>query len=46
VTVANGERIKIIGDDSIKIYSKIILKVLLIKNYASNLLSIQKLTNE
>jgi hypothetical protein len=37
---------EIIGDGSIKIYSTIILKVLLVKNYASNLLSIQKLTNE
>jgi asparagine N-glycosylation enzyme membrane subunit Stt3 len=46
VTVINGERMEIIGDGSIKIYSTIISKVLLVKNYASNLLSIQKLTNE
>jgi GAG-pre-integrase domain len=46
MTVENGEKIEIIGDDSIKIYSTIISKVLLVKNCATNLLSIRKLTNE
>jgi hypothetical protein len=46
VTVANNERMKIIGDGSIKILSKIIPNVLLVKNCASNLLSIRKLTLE
>jgi hypothetical protein len=40
VTVVNNERMKIIGDGSIKILSKIIPNILLIKNYTSNLLSI------
>jgi hypothetical protein len=46
VMIANGERMKIIRDDSIKIYSTIISKVWLVKNCTSNLLSIQKVTNE
>jgi hypothetical protein len=46
VTVANNERMEIIGDGSIKILSKIIPNVLLVKKYASNLLSIRKLTLE
>jgi hypothetical protein len=38
--VANNERMKNIGDGSIKILSKIIPNILLVKNCASNLLSI------
>jgi GAG-pre-integrase domain len=41
MTVANNEKMEIIGDGSIKILSKIF-----VKNYASNLLSIRKLTIE
>jgi hypothetical protein len=46
VTVVNGERMEILGDGSIKVFSKIISNVLLFKNCASNLLSIRKITSE
>jgi hypothetical protein len=46
VTVANGNKMEILGFGSIKIFSKIISQVLLVKNYASNLLSVSKLTHE
>jgi hypothetical protein len=46
VKVVNNERMKIISDDSIRILSRIIPNVLFVENYASNLLSIRKLTNE
>jgi RAB protein geranylgeranyltransferase component A len=45
VKVVNNE-MKIISDDSIRILSRIIPNVLFVENYASNLLSIRKLTNE
>jgi hypothetical protein len=46
VTVANGDKMEILGFGSIKIFSKIISQVLLVKNCASNLLSVSKLTHE
>jgi hypothetical protein len=46
VMVANGEKIEILEDGSIMIFTKQISKVLLVKNYASNLLSARKLTNK
>jgi GAG-pre-integrase domain len=46
VTVANGEKIKILGSGSIKLFSKKISNVLHVKNYSSNLLSINKLSKE
>jgi hypothetical protein len=46
VTVANGEQMEILRDGSITILSRKIPNVLLVKNCASNLLSISKLTHE
>jgi hypothetical protein len=46
VTVANGEKMEILGDGSITIFSKKISNVLLVKDCASNLLSISRITIE
>jgi hypothetical protein len=46
VMILNGDKMKILGEGSIVIFSKNIANILFIKNYASNLLSIRKLTNE
>jgi hypothetical protein len=46
VIVVNGERIEILENGSIKVFSKKKSNVLLVKNCASNLLSIRKITSE
>jgi hypothetical protein len=46
VTVANGEKMKIVGSRSINLFSKEISNVLHVEKYSSNLLSINKITQE
>jgi hypothetical protein len=44
VTVVNGEKIKILGSGSIKLFSKNIFNILHVQNCSSDLLSINKLS--
>jgi GAG-pre-integrase domain len=46
VVIANGDRMEILGNDSINFFSKNIQNVLHVKNCASNLISISKITSE
>ena len=46
VTVANGDKMEILGEGSINIFSKIIQNVLYVKDCSSNLLSVSKITKE
>jgi hypothetical protein len=46
VVVANGDKMEILGSGSINFFSKNIQNVLHVRNYASNLISISKITNE
>jgi hypothetical protein len=46
VTIVNGEKIKILGYGSINLFSTKISNILLVQNYASNLLSINKIAHE
>jgi hypothetical protein len=46
VVVANGDKMEILGNDSINFFSKNIQNVLHVRNCASNLISISKITNE
>jgi hypothetical protein len=46
VVVANGDKMKILGNDLINFFSKNIQNALHVRNYASNLISISKITNE
>jgi GAG-pre-integrase domain len=46
VVVANGDKMEILGNDSINFFSKNIQNVLHVRNCASNLISTSKITNE
>jgi hypothetical protein len=46
IIVENGDKMKILGIGSINIFLKIILNILHVRNCASNLLSISKITNK
>jgi GAG-pre-integrase domain len=46
VTVANGEKMEILGCGSINLFSKEISNILFVQNCSSNLLSIRKITNQ
>jgi hypothetical protein len=46
VTVVNGEKMEILGDGSITIFLRKVSNVFLVKDCASNLLSISRITRE